>query len=434
MNQFLIFSIIGYLLILLQKAIVLNVSNVRWTMKRLFVTAAVVYLSHALIFNLIVPDKVFSLESVITSLIILIFAYHISFKQSWRKSVFMVSGQYLFLSAGFDYTSLLIVNKMPESTRFFLLENLFIIRALIVIAYFLIFIYTRKFTDKEYSSLNYLISKYWAFYLAFFLFFATYDVIHMIELEGVQYVDNLAEAFAVALFIVLFLYSLRYVGTAHRLETTQHELESQKLYMESQQNTLDDLRGFKHGLKAVHNTMHALLDNGELVKLKSYMEEFSAQIKSPQTADVSKSVKKIPILTGILLEKIGRSELKGITLEIAIQEENIDLKYCSDLDYSQMISILLDNAIESAEQSRNKTVEFTVCTKNGRLLNEIINSCDSEVDICRIFDRGYSTKKNPSGEGLYQFRLIQGKYQKKGYSIEINSINKEGYFTQVLKV
>ena len=165
------------------------------------------------------------------------------------------------------------------------------------------------------------------------------------------------------------------------------------------------------------------------------MQRLSVQVVTSQTVEIAAAVKEIPALYGILLEKISRAEIKRVHLNVCILANEIDLKHCSDLDYSRMVGILLDNALEVAEKSKQRAIEFSIRAKRGnRLETMIINSCDREVDIDRIFEQGYSTKDNPSGEGLYQIRLMQEKYQNAGNAIDINATFRDGFFTQVLKI
>jgi len=168
--------------------------------------------------------------------------------------------------------------------------------------------------------------------------------------------------------------------------------------------------------------------------LESYVKDAVGQMNTNPTVEIYDSIHKIPGLSCILKEKNTRAEMRGIKFNIAIMGEEINLRYCSDLDYSRMIGILLDNALEAADESTNKIMELIVRFENGRLENIIMNSCDKEVDVSRIFERDYSTKLNPSGEGLYQIKLMQDKYREIGYTIDITPAFREGFFTQILVI
>jgi len=434
MNNILLFVITGYISVVLQKAILLNVVNARWTIKRLFATVSIIYIPHVAIFTFITPENMVATISILAWIIISILAYRLSFKQSWQKSMFMVAGQYFFLSTGINYVFLTIIHHLPDTARLFLMQYFFISRIVVIGIYTLVLIFTRKYATRGYSSLDHLISKYWKFYLAFFLLYMTYDMLHKFYWSGVQYVDSLTGMFAIALFVLFFLHSLYHVRTDHRLVYTQRELEILRTYTESQRNTLNDLRGFKHDYNNTLRTMQGLTENKNFDQLESLIKSIAEQLKSPQTVEISDISKKIPLLSGILSEKIARAEVKGITFNISLPEQDIDLKYFTDLDYSRIVGILLDNALEASEASKDKTIELSISHENDNLHTLVKNSCDIQVDIHRIFEQGYSTKPVPSGDGLHQVNLIKERYQKIGCPIELTTVSENGYFAQTLVI
>ena len=430
MNNIILFNITGYLTVVLQMAIVLNITDIKWTKKNLALLSFAVYIPHAILFNLIMNNYSFSMISIVVWIILMFCAYMLFFKQSWRKSIFMALGQYIFLGAGINYVGLFIINNLPDNTRFFILENLFMPRVLTIALYIILFFYTRRWSVKGLSSLNYLFYKHRVFYSGFFLFFGLFDVLHIADPE---YIGSVTETIAVTLFTVVFIHSLWHLRTKKQLEITERELDLQKLLLNSQKVVLDDLRLFKHGTNAVLNTISGLVDGGDASELKSYMNQVLAQISPPQTTELPDSIKEIPLLRGILSEKLARAEMNGVRFGIKV-EGDINLKYCSDLNYTQMIDILLDNGLEAAEQSAGKKLDLIIRYEDRKLVSIITNSCDWEVDLGRIFDQGYSTKPKPSGHGLHQLRMIQGKYRKMGYTIEISTTLKDKIFTQTLIV
>jgi len=429
MNFIIIFIIIGFALTLLQKAIVLNVSGVQWTRKRLILTTLVIYLPHTILFTFVIRDHIFGWISVVSGLALFILAYHISFKQSLFKSAFMSIGQYFVLGAGFNYTFAFLVNQLPCVIRFFLWENTFILRVFVVLIYALIFIYTQKYIDKGYTTLNHMVTKHWPFYLAFFLFFAAYDAIHMFDVAGFQYVDSLTEFFAVLLFIGFFIHSLWHVRTDNRLETSQLELNIQQLYANAQDKIIYDLRLSQHNFNGIISMMHELLSKGKVAEVTALIETISQPVaESIETPEV---IKKHPILKGFLAEKMVRASIKGVNFEIEIMDKNINLGYCSEIDYNRMTSIFLDNAIEAAALSKRKFVKLKISHEEGGApKTQIINSYDGEIELHRISKKGYSTKPNHAGEGLYHFNLYFQKYAEMGYSILLCTSFKNGYFIQ----
>lgn len=433
MNHIIIFSIIGFVSALLQMAIVTNIADIQCTIKRLLFTTIIIYVPHSIVFNFIAQDNGFLQISIISWLPLIMFAYRISFKQSWQKSAFIAIGQYVVLIAGTDYISFFFVNLLPEYIRLLIWDNIYIPRIIVAVVFIPILAYTKKLADRG-SALNHLITKYWPFYLVFFIVFAAYDVIHMIEWVEVQYTYNVAEAFAVALFLILFLHSLLYVRKDQRLKITEREVEIQQLYADSQNKIIRDLRVAQHDFNGMFNIMHEMANSGEYTKLNALIDKITKPI--PDTIELPEVLRKYPMLRGVLAEKMVRAQIKGVALDIELMDKNIDLKYCSDIDYNCITGIFLDNGIEAAASSPQQSVKFKIYVKGETFITEVINSCDSgyEVDIKRIFDSGYTTKKDHLGEGLYKIRLYQDKYKLLGYAITIHISFENGYFMQVLAI
>ena len=423
MNNVLLFTALGYIQVLLQTVIVFNIAQVPWTSKRLIFTMTAIYVPHVLIFNNVLRI------SLISWILLTFLVFWLSFKQSWQKSAWIALTIYL-INFVLQSTIVFIINHLPEGIQSYIFDNVYITRVFNTAMFIFAFVYTSRFRYKGYSTVDYLISKHALFYMVFYVVFLTYQMFH--HDVDLRYINVLSEAFVAVLFLVLFISSVLYAKADQHLKNVQQELISQKLSAESQEKTLEDLRGFKHDYRNIHETMRGLLEVGEIEKLKLYMAELDDKFMLSKINKLPEQARKIPILYGILVGKISRAELKEVKLDIDIMEDNINLKYCTDLDYSRIISNLLDNAVEAADISVNKIIKFTIETKNGKLVNVITNSCDTDVDIHRIFDLGYSTKPDSNGEGLHQVRLIQEKYKKRGYSMEINTTYQDGYFTQVV--
>jgi len=430
MNHIILFILLGYMSLVLQNAIMLKVVDIQYAIKQLLVAILIIYIPHTLIFTFLISTHIFSFTSMIVWMILSFLVYVIFFKAPWVKSAFIAAGVF-FLAASMDYVLSFILNQFPGDMACFLRDNLYIPRTFATLLYAWMFVFIKKFANKGYSSLDYLIAKHWRYYLAFFISFLIYDLIHI---TGLLYVNAVADVIAVILFVAFFIHSLWHVRLNHQLELTQRQLETEQLYIASQENTLDDLRGFRHDLSNILNSINGMIQNKKYEDLEIYVGEATAQIDAVQTPEIADSIKRIPVLSGILLEKIARAEMKGIKFTITIMGDEIALRYCAALDYSRMIGILLDNAFEAAEETSSKSVELIVRDEDGKLINTIINTCDKPVDIDRIFEHGYSTKLEPSGEGLPQLRLIQERYRRRGHTIEVIPICKDGLFTQTLVI
>lgn len=82
------------------------------------------------------------------------------------------------------------------------------------------------------------------------------------------------------------------------------------------------------------------------------------------------------------------------------------------LDYVRVISLLIDNAIEAAELSKDKKVEIAIFSDDMKVVTIISNSVEDDkiVSIEKMFNSDFSTKGMNRGLGLYNVKIILGKY------------------------
>ena len=80
--------------------------------------------------------------------------------------------------------------------------------------------------------------------------------------------------------------------------------------------------------------------------------------------------------------------------------------------FAKFFGILLDNAIEAAEETEEKVINVVVreSAKNNIQLISIENSyANKEIDTEKIFEKNYSTKHRNSGIGLWEVKNIIAK-------------------------
>ena len=81
-------------------------------------------------------------------------------------------------------------------------------------------------------------------------------------------------------------------------------------------------------------------------------------------------------------------------------------------EFARILGILLDNAIEAAEKSKEKliNISFRKDERNNRNLILIENSyANKDVDTEEIFNKGFTEKENHTGIGLWEVRKILSK-------------------------
>ncbi|WP_459884561.1 sensor histidine kinase [Clostridium novyi] len=176
-----------------------------------------------------------------------------------------------------------------------------------------------------------------------------------------------------------------------------------QIYSKSIENLIDDISSFKHDYNNIIFMMNGFLENNDFENLKQY---FHTNVFSEKNYyDISK-LKKIKNsgIKGLLAAKISNILKYNIKVSIEIFNKISDI-YINELDLCRIIGIFLDNALESALNSKDKFISISLIEDNG-LNIVILNSCSNNVSINSIFKKGYSSKGTNRGIGLYNVRSI----------------------------
>ena len=102
-------------------------------------------------------------------------------------------------------------------------------------------------------------------------------------------------------------------------------------------------------------------------------------------------------------------------------------------EFARILGILLDNAIEAAENSKEKliNVSFRQDSKNHRNIISIENSySNKDVNTEAIFNKGFTEKENHSGIGLWEVRKIISKNN----NVNLFTTKTDDFFKQQLEI
>ncbi|MCD3351696.1 sensor histidine kinase [Clostridium botulinum D/C] len=187
------------------------------------------------------------------------------------------------------------------------------------------------------------------------------------------------------------------------LKIKEKEYDQLKLYSKSIENLIDDISSFKHDYNNIIFMLNGYLQNNDYNGLKLY---FKKRVFSEEKYyDISK-LKKINNsgVKGLLSAKISEIIKNNIKFNIEIFNDINDI-YIDELDLCRILGIFLDNAFEASKCSKEKFISLSLIQDNG--LNIIIlNSYTDSVYLNSIFKKGYSSKGNHRGQGLFNVRSI----------------------------
>lgn len=255
--------------------------------------------------------------------------------------------------------------------------------------------------------------------------------------------ENPIRKYLIAIFILVIVLLVIYLNIKTR------QLDKQRI-QQLKDNQLADLTSYVQQIEAMyselrsfrHDYHNVLISLNQSIKTKdlSVIEDTHARILETEGIVLEdehyalgklNNLKTLPI-KGIFSTHIIQAWQKNIPvhleIEDIIQDEPIEV-----LDYVRITSILLDNAIEAAEDAENPfvTIVFLKNKKEKEIQLTIENSCSDEpIDIVKIFDKDFSTKGKNRGLGLATIQTILQNYT----NLSLQTEYQDGVFRQILMI
>jgi two-component system sensor histidine kinase AgrC len=240
-------------------------------------------------------------------------------------------------------------------------------------------------------------------------------------------------AYNIIMLFILIVLSIYNAKKFTELGMQKQTIECQNQYIGTLTNVIDGLRGFKHDFNNIINVIGGYVALNDFEGFKKYFKQLQNNCWTINNAfPLNTYVKNDPALYGLLLSKISTAELKDISFNVNFNAE-LKTKQMKSMELYKIIGILLDNAFEAAVETENKYVEIFAKKLNDEdsILIEISNSFNNkEIDIDKIYTKGYSTKSEHTGFGLWEVKKLISKYE----SCKINTFANENIFTQQLKI
>ena len=250
------------------------------------------------------------------------------------------------------------------------------------------------------------------------------------------YIDNLPIYVTIISLTVLVGY---YIITFYSLiKTTKLQLTEQDLEQSQQYNkTLvilhDNIRCFRHDYTNMITTIGGYVQSEDMEGLKKYYKELlqdCSRVNSLST--LSPEVINNPAIYSLLTNKYHQATELGIniTIESFLDFNNLNIKV---YEFTKILGILLDNAIEAAKECENKIINVTIRNDFNvkRQLLIVENTYkDKNVDTEKIYEKGYTSKPNNTGLGLWETRQILKRHN----NLNLYTSKDNEFFKQQLEI
>lgn len=235
--------------------------------------------------------------------------------------------------------------------------------------------------------------------------------------------------FAIIIFFSLGIYNIL---KNNELEIKKNELEYQKLYNKTLNDLIDGLRKFKHDFANILHAINGYVSTNDMKGLKKYFSELLEDYRPiTNLTYLNAGIIKNPSVYGVIASKLNMADTQGIKMNVEITS---DLNHAEIKIYElcKILGILLDNAIEAATQTPEKLVnlviKFNQMENNYTIIVE--NTYQGEIKISELFKKGYSTKGEGRGLGLWEVKNITNNYK----STNLKTTIKNGLFRQELSI
>lgn len=221
----------------------------------------------------------------------------------------------------------------------------------------------------------------------------------------------------VSYFICISLLSLLLISNIKKESSLKYEkLSNQQLnsYFTSLETVNNEMQKFQHDYMNILLTLNSYINQGDLNQLKDYFNTkiVKFEIDTLNTNYLVNSLRNLNILelkSLVLTKSIFAIEKKvEINIEIPQKIEKVPIDI---IDFSRLIGILMDNAIEASIECENPFINLAVLElSSNNLLIVIENSFEGEVDLSNIYLYNFSTKDKSRGLGLKTVNEILSKY------------------------
>lgn len=194
-----------------------------------------------------------------------------------------------------------------------------------------------------------------------------------------------------------------------KLEKTTADLEQEKLYNKTLQILHDNVRAFKHDFSNIIAGIGGYIATKDMDGLEKYYKQLLQDCNQVNNlSSLSPDSINNPAIYTVLANKYYKADSLGIKINL---ETFVDFNslHMSIYEFTRVLGILMDNAIEAASECDKKIINVIIrndvqCNRQLLIIENTYNNKD--VDIDRLPEKGYSTKPNNTGLGLWEVNKI----------------------------
>lgn len=319
----------------------------------------------------------------------------------------------IFIGIVSDHLAQIISGKSSINNIYF---QLLIFFSFYVIMFTLLQFFIHKFkTNNQYISLT-IIPKIFLSFLACITVIVLYlnifipSTFEEMQLTKINLIIHLSYLIIIS---VLSVFLIKNIKEENQLKYQKIKHSQFNNYMKSLEQVNRDMQMFRHDYLNILTTISSYIAAEDMEQLKNY---FNHKIIKVEKETLKKNLMmkdfsnlEIIELKGLLTTKFILSTEKNINVQIEIPDKIKDISM-DIIDFSRILGILIDNAIEASEKSNEPKINIAFLQSSNSCIFVLENSFNGEVDISKIYQEGFSTKSGNRGYGLKNVLDIKKSY------------------------
>ena len=403
----------------------INISK-KQRLKYIFIITSMLYLTSIFIPN---PYKFF------VNLTLIILSIHFILNVSFPKSILclLVSTIFSILSESIIIKLSMIYFNLDATKIASIPIGKFTFSLFIQISTFLIYLLL-KYSKFQISILE-TMSKRSKFIFIINFLFAILAITIQFFITGF-YLDKLPiyiVIFSNLSLITYFLLSIYSISKTTELELTHLNLEQEKEHNRILKLAQDDIRGFRHDFTNIICTIGGYVHSKDMEGLTNYYNQIQKDVvKVNNLTALNPDIINNPAIYALITSKYDKAANLNISMSVEVFTDlnSLPMKI---YEFTRILGILLDNAIEAAQECDEKNVYIHIRKdeKHNRQLLIVENTYkDKTIDTDKIFEKNYSTKPKNTGLGLWEVRQIL----KRNNNLNLYTTKSERLFKQQLEI
>lgn len=238
-------------------------------------------------------------------------------------------------------------------------------------------------------------------------------IVAFIQMYLIGYYNDKLPTFIILINIIsliaYFTISIYSLVKTMKLERTTADLEQEKLYNKTLQILHDNVRAFKHDFSNIIAGIGGYIATKYMDGLERYYKQLLQDCNQVNNlSSLSPDSINNPAVYTVLANKYYKADSLGIKINL---ETFVDFNslHMGIYEFTRVLGILMDNAIEAASECDKKIINVIIrndvqCNRQLLIIENTYNNKD--VDIDRLSEKGYSTKPNNTGLGLWEVNKI----------------------------